>query len=152
MALHHIWKNCPFWSWAILSKFCTRFGAENLWSLVLFCKLKFHKCSSTVRCSIDATRFKQFRVSQSCSVSKETIDLTVKVNIFWEGHKILKNLHLTFDHRRRKHGRFFPNSLRPISYFGSIWELCVLDLKTKVFCRKEIQLHFPMNKGLTVTK
>ena len=63
MALHHIWKNCPFWGWAILSKFCTRFGAENLWSLVLFCKLKFHKCSSTVRCSIDATRFKQFRVS-----------------------------------------------------------------------------------------
>ena len=30
------------------------------------------------------------------------------------------------------------------------WELYVLDLKTKVFCRKEIQLLFPMDKGLTV--
>ena len=45
-----------------------------------------------------------------------------------------------------------PNSLRPISYFVSIWELYVLDLKTKVFCRKQNQLHFPMNKGLTVPK
>ena len=26
-----------------------------------------------------------------------TIDLTFKVHIFWEGHKILQNLHLTFD-------------------------------------------------------
>ena len=26
-----------------------------------------------------------------------------------------------------------PNSLRPISYLGVIWELYVLDLKTKVF-------------------
>ena len=28
----------------------------------------------------------------------------------------------------------------------------VLDPKTNVFCRKKIQLHFPMNKGLTVPK
>ena len=55
-------------------------------------------------------------------------------------------------HRRRKYGGSSPNSLRPISYFGSIWELYVLDLKTNVFCRKKIQLHFPMNKGLTVPK
>ena len=32
------------------------------------------------------------------------------------------------------------------------WELYVLDLKTNIFCRKKIQLHFPMNKGLTVPK
>ena len=55
-------------------------------------------------------------------------------------------------HRRRKYERCSPNSVRPISYFGSIWELYVLDLKTKVFCRKEDQLHFPMDKGLTVPK
>ena len=36
-------------------------------------------------------------------------------------------------HRRRKYGGSSPNSLRPISYFGSIWELYVLDLKTNVF-------------------
>ena len=56
------------------------------------------------------------------------------------------------EHRRRKYERCSPNSVRPISYFGSIWELYVLDLKTKVFCRKEDQLHFPMDKGLTVPK
>ena len=51
------------------------------------------------------------------------------------------------DHERRKYERCSPNSLRPISYFGSIWELHVLDLKTKVFCRKENQLHFPTDYG-----
>merc|ERR1711894_346820 len=51
-------------------------------------------------------------------------------------------------HRRRKYGGSSPNSLRPISYFGSIWELYVLDLKTNIVCRKKIQLQFPMNKGL----
>ena len=55
-------------------------------------------------------------------------------------------------HRRRKCERCFPNFFWPISYFGIIWELYVLDLKTKVFCRKENQLHFPMDKGLTVPK
>ena len=55
-------------------------------------------------------------------------------------------------HRRRKYGGSSPNSLRPISYFGRIWELHVLDLKTNVFCRKKIQLHFAMNKRLTVPK
>ena len=33
-------------------------------------------------------------------------------------------------HRRRKYEGSSPNSLQPISYFGSIWELYVLDLKT----------------------
>ena len=56
------------------------------------------------------------------------------------------------NHRRRKYGGSSPNSLRPISYFGSIWELYVLDPKTNVFCRKKIQLHFPMNKRFTVPK
>ena len=28
----------------------------------------------------------------------------------------------------------------------------VLDIKNKVFCRKQNQLHFPMDKGLTVPK
>ena len=51
-------------------------------------------------------------------------------------------------HRRRKYER----CLRPISFFGSIWELYVLDLKTKFFCRKENQLHFSMDNGLTVLK
>ena len=46
----------------------------------------------------------------------------------------------SFLHRRQKCEHCSPNSLRPISYFGSIWELYVLDLKTKVFCRKENQL------------
>ena len=55
-------------------------------------------------------------------------------------------------HRRRKYERCSPNSLRPISYFGSIWELYVLDLKTKVFCRKKNQIHFSIDKGLTVPK
>ena len=55
-------------------------------------------------------------------------------------------------HRRRKYEGSSPNSLQPISYFGSIWELYVLDLKTKVFCRKKNQMHFPMDKGLTVPK
>ena len=53
-------------------------------------------------------------------------------------------------HQRWKCERCSPNFLRPISYFGSIWELHVLDLKTKHFCRKETQLHFPMDKGLSV--
>ena len=68
--------------------------------------------------------------------------------LFFYGSKILDSP----NHRRRKYGRCSPNSLRLISYFGSIWELYVLDLKTKVFCRKENQLHFPMDKGLTVPK
>ena len=55
-------------------------------------------------------------------------------------------------HRRRKYGRCSTNSLQPVSYFGRIWELYVLDLKIKVFCRKENQLLFPMDKGLTVPK
>jgi hypothetical protein len=50
-------------------------------------------------------------------------------------------------HRRRKCERYSPNFLRPISYFGSIWDLYVLDVMTKVFCRKESQL-----QGLTVPK
>ena len=52
-------------------------------------------------------------------------------------------------HRRRKCEGSSPNSLWPISYFGSIWELHVLDLKTNVFCRKKNQLHFHIDKGLT---
>ena len=35
-----------------------------------------------------------------CEIS--TADLTVKVHIFWEGHKILQNLPLTFDYSKRK--------------------------------------------------
>ena len=38
-----------------------------------------------------------------------------------------KNQHT---HRRRKYEGISPDSYRPISYFGSIWELYVLDLKT----------------------
>ena len=55
-------------------------------------------------------------------------------------------------HQRQKYGGSSPNSLQPISYFGSIWELYVVDLKTNIFYRKKIQLHFPMNKGLTVPR
>ena len=39
-----------------------------------------------------------------------------------------------------------PPSLRPISYFGSIWELYVLDRKTKVFCRKKPSYIFPWTR------
>ena len=46
----------------------------------------------------------------------------------------------SFLHRRQKCEHCSPNSLRPISYFGSIWELYVLDLKTKVFCKKKNQI------------
>ena len=62
----------------------------------------------------------------------------------------INKLYICVYHRRRKYGGSPPNDLRPKSYFWSIWELDVLDLKTKVFCRKK--LHFPMDKGLTVTK
>ena len=55
-------------------------------------------------------------------------------------------------HRRRKYGGSSPDSLRPIFHFGSIWELHVLGIKTKVFCRKKNKLHFPMDKELTVPK
>ena len=58
------------------------------------------------------------------------------LEVFWGAPSQL-TLSYTFHHRRRKCERCSPNSLRPISYFGSIWELYVLDLKTKVFCRKE---------------
>ena len=67
-------------------------------------------------------------------------------------HSKLKYLHTSVHkricfhntkHRRWKYGCCSPNSLRPISYFGSIWELCVLDLKTKVFRRKSVTVsHF----------
>ena len=69
-----------------------------------------------------------------------------------EESTLLKDSKVCHNHQRRKYGRCSPNSLRPISYFGSIWELYVLDLKSKVFCRKENQLHFPMDKELTVPK
>ena len=60
-------------------------------------------------------------------------------------HSKLKYLHTSVHkricfhntkHRRWKYGCCSPNSLRPISYFGSIWELCVLDLETKVFLQE----------------
>ena len=38
--------------------------------------------------------------------------------------------------------RLSPNSLRPISYFGSIWELYVINVKTKVYVGKRT-----MDKG-----
>ena len=43
----------------------------------------------------------------------------------------------------------FPNSFKPISYFGLIWDLYVLDL-INIFFRKENQLPFLMDKGLTL--
>ena len=46
-------------------------------------------------------------------------------------------------HRRRKCGCCSPDSLRPTSYFGSIWELYVLDVKTKVFVGKRASYIFP---------
>jgi hypothetical protein len=33
-----------------------------------------------------------------------------------------------------------------------IWDLYVLGLKTNVFCRKNNQVHLPMDKELTVPK
>ena len=45
-------------------------------------------------------------------------------------------------HRRRKYGGSPPNSLRPKSYFGSIWKLDVLEQKTKVFLGKRSSFTF----------
>ena len=74
-----------------------------------------------------------------------------KLKVF-HGHRVVYSTqNNATKHRRRKYGGSSPNSLRPISYFGScIWELYVLDPKNNVCCKKKIQLHFPMNKGLTV--
>ena len=41
------------------------------------------------------------------------------------------------EHRRRTCEGYFAISLWAISYLGVIWELYVLGLKTKVFCRKQ---------------
>ena len=50
---------------------------------------------------------------------------------------------------RRLFSKFFTANILFWEYLGVIY---VLDLKTNIFCRKKIQLHFPMNKGLTVPK
>ena len=47
---------------------------------------------------------------------------------------------------------YFQNSLLPISYLGYIWDLYVLSLKTKVFCRENNQIHFPMDNGPHIAK
>ena len=39
----------------------------------------------------------------------------------------------TLAHRRQKCEHSSSNPIRPVSYVGSIWELYVLDLKTKFF-------------------
>ena len=57
-----------------------------------------------------------------------------------------KKIVMEFIHQRQKCEGSSQNSFRPISYFWNIWELYVLDLKIKN------QLHFPMDKGLTVPK
>ena len=38
-----------------------------------------------------------------------------------------------WNHWRQTCDGYFPNSLRPISYLGYIWDIYVLGLKTKVF-------------------
>ena len=53
-------------------------------------------------------------------------------------------------HQRRKCEGYFSTSLWPKSYLGVIPDLYVLNLKTKVFCRKNNQIHFSMDTGLTV--
>ena len=53
-------------------------------------------------------------------------------------------------HRRRTCDGNLPNSLRPISYLGIIWDLYVLGLKFKVFCKNNNQVLKIMDKGLTV--
>ena len=49
------------------------------------------------------------------------------------------------DHRRRTCDDYFPNSLRPISYLGYICR----D-QTKVFCRKNSQIHFTSAKMMLI--
>ena len=63
-----------------------------------------------------------------------------------------ENSYYLFSHRRRTGEGYFANSLWPMSYLGVIWELYVLDLKTKVFCRKNNQILKTMDKGLTVPR
>ena len=45
-----------------------------------------------------------------------------------------------------------PKTLRPISYFGSIWKLHVLDLKTKVFVGKRTSYIFPWTRDTQCQK
>ena len=55
-------------------------------------------------------------------------------------------------HRRRTCEGFLPNSLRPMSYLGFIWDLYVLGLKSKFFVKKANQILKTMDKGLTVPR
>ena len=54
--------------------------------------------SSTACCCI-TTRY-HLRIFQQLSYFKRSLadQRLIKVHIFWEGHKILRNLHLTFDY------------------------------------------------------
>ena len=51
-----------------------------------------------------------------------------------------------YNHWRQKCEGSSPNSLWPISYFGSIWELHFLDLKTKVFVGIRTSYIFPWTR------
>ena len=49
-------------------------------------------------------------------------------------------------HQRRKCEGSSSNSLRPLSYFGSIWELYILDLNTNFFEGKITNYTFPWTR------
>ena len=74
---------------------------------------------------------------------------------FWNNEIISSYVLQIFDpiaNRRQTCEGYFANSLRPISYLGFIWDLYVLSLKTKVFCRKNNQILKTMDKGFTVPR
>ena len=64
-------------------------------------------------------------------------------------HKLKKELNCSLMTPKTEVRRLFSKFFTANILF---WELFVLDPNTNVFCRKKIQLHFPMNKGLTVPK
>ena len=72
----------------------------------------------------------------------------MKIRYYFD-KKIVFKLKNDYDiQRRRKCEGSSPNSLRSISYFGSIWELYVLDLKAKVFVGKITNYIFPWTGDL----
>ena len=122
-------------------------------------------CPSQVRlCNFSLKCFEwnnhHYTISNACSTDwcvnrKRTAHFWALLHLYSIGNFVvswLKWLQMTSLNLLDKYGGSSPNFLRPISYFGNNWELYVLDLKTNISCRKKIQLHFPMNKGLTVPK
>ena len=77
-------------------------------------------------------------------------DLTRWVSLIWCFFFISLGVFIAkiWQYNRRLFSKFFTANVLFWEHFGSI----CLDLKTKLFWRKKNQLHFPMDKELTVPK